>query len=84
MTNGKIAKLALELQYNIPDLDKICKPKPIPPIKTKTVFVGKKKIIIKPIPTDCCNFCGSKEFVKNGHRYNKNFKIQRYNCKNCR
>jgi len=72
-----IAKLALE--FDIPDLDKVCKPLPV---KIKTVTIQKKKIIISPVPVDCCSFCGSKEFVKGGKRYNKNFTIQRYQCKN--
>jgi len=30
-----------------------------------------------------CPECGSKKFLKNGHRYPNNKDIQRYSCKNC-
>jgi len=66
------------LEFDIPDLEKF--------YKQKTIITNKKKnkgVIIKPVQADCCNFCGSDDYVKSGNRYNKNFKIQRYRCKNC-
>jgi putative transposase len=41
-------------------------------------------IIIRPIDSLCCQFCNSKNFVKDAVRHNKYGDIQRYLCKECR
>jgi len=36
-----------------------------------------------PCESVICRHCGSTNFVKRGHRKNKNHKVQRFGCKNC-
>ena len=88
MTNGKIARLALELQYEIPDLDKLeikefrAKKKAIFK-KENTIFKTRNKIYIKAPENASCIYCSSTDFVKNGKGYRKQKIVQRYHCKNC-
>jgi len=88
LTNGKIARLALELQYDIPDLDKLeikyhneCKKRIFK--KENTIFQTRNKIYIKAPENASCIYCSSTDFVKNGMRYLNQKKIQKYHCKNC-
>jgi transposase-like protein len=43
----------------------------------------KAHVVIQPLSTSKCVYCGSEEIVKNEVRHNKNFDIQRYLCKAC-
>jgi putative transposase len=43
----------------------------------------KKHVIIKPLNTSKCVYCGSEEIVKDAIRHNKKYDIQRYLCKSC-
>lgn len=85
MTHGKIAKLALELQYDIPDLDKleIKYYKKTLFKKEHTIFKTKDKVYIKAPENASCIFCSSTDFKKNGKRYNRQQILQIYWCNNC-
>jgi transposase-like protein len=43
----------------------------------------KKNIIIAPLNTSKCLYCGSEQIVKDAVRHNKKYDIQRYLCKAC-
>jgi transposase-like protein len=43
----------------------------------------KKNIIIAPLNTSKCIYCGSEQIVKDAVRHNKKYDIQRYLCKAC-
>jgi transposase-like protein/DNA-directed RNA polymerase subunit RPC12/RpoP len=43
----------------------------------------KKNIIIAPLNTSKCVYCGSEQIVKDAVRHNKKYDIQRYLCKTC-
>jgi transposase-like protein len=43
----------------------------------------KKNIIIAPLNTSKCVYCGSEQIVKDAVRHNKEYDIQRYLCKAC-
>lgn len=42
-----------------------------------------ENLVIQPLDTQSCVFCGSNQIVKNAKRHNKYGTIQRYLCKNC-
>jgi putative transposase len=43
----------------------------------------KANVVIQPLSTSNCVFCGSDNIVKDAIRHNKNYDIQRYLCKTC-
>ena len=43
----------------------------------------KHNVVIQPLSTSNCVFCGSSNIVKNEVRHNKKYDIQRYKCKAC-
>jgi putative transposase len=43
----------------------------------------KKRVIIKPLDTSKCVYCGSEQIVRDAVRHNKKYDIQRYLCKAC-
>jgi transposase-like protein len=43
----------------------------------------KKNIVIAPLNTSKCIYCGSEQIVKDAVRHNKKYDIQRYLCKAC-
>jgi len=43
----------------------------------------KKNIVIAPLNTSKCVYCGSEQIVKDAVRHNKKYDIQRYLCKVC-
>ena len=43
----------------------------------------KRNVVIQPLSTSNCVFCGSSNIVKNEVRHNKKYDIQRYLCKAC-
>jgi transposase-like protein len=43
----------------------------------------KHNVVIQPLSTSNCVFCGSSHIVKNEVRHNKKYDIQRYLCKEC-
>lgn len=80
---SKLSKLVLE--YELVDIEKI--EKKIPKIefhKQETIIKNKDKILIIPPKNITCIYCNSTYFVKGGMRYNKNCKVQRYHCRNCK
>jgi len=42
-----------------------------------------KQVVIKPLDSTICVFCGSQTVVKHGLRHNSNGAIQRFTCKTC-
>lgn len=42
-----------------------------------------ESLVIQPLRTTNCIFCGSEEIVKDAIRHNKQYDIQRYLCKSC-
>ncbi|MGA3190984.1 MAG: IS6 family transposase [Candidatus Bathyarchaeia archaeon] len=43
----------------------------------------KKNVVIAPLNTSKCIYCGSEQIVKDAVRHNKKYDIQRYLCKSC-
>jgi putative transposase len=43
----------------------------------------RESVVIKPLDTTICTYCGSSSLVKDGVRHNKNGDIQRFTCKSC-
>jgi putative transposase len=43
----------------------------------------KRNVVIQPLSSSICVFCGSEQIVKDAIRHNKNFDLQRYKCKAC-
>lgn len=44
----------------------------------------RKNVVITPLNTSKCVYCGSEQIVKDAIRHNKKYDIQRYLCKVCR
>lgn len=88
MTKGKITRLALELQYDIPDLDKLERKyhnelKNNTFKKENTILKTRDKVCIKALENASCIYCDSINFVKNGKRHSKKTITQIYRCRNC-
>jgi len=43
----------------------------------------KRNVVIAPLNTQSCVFCGSENIVKDAVRHNKKYDLQRYKCKTC-
>ncbi len=43
----------------------------------------KRNVVIQPLNTSKCVYCGSEEIVKDAVRHNKKYDLQRYKCKAC-
>src|SRR5579864_50898 len=53
-------------------------------LKLKQEVRERNKVIISPINVDSCIYCLSKNLSKDGVRHNKNYDIQKFQCKDCK
>ena len=53
-------------------------------IKIREEVRERNKVIINPVKVDSCIYCLSKNLSKDGIRHNKNYDIQKFQCKDCK
>ncbi len=53
-------------------------------IKMREEVREKNKVVISPVNVDSCIYCLSKNLTKDGVRHNKNYDIQKFQCKDCK
>ncbi len=53
-------------------------------IKMREEIRQKNKVVISPVNVDSCIYCLSKNLAKDGVRHNKNYNIQKFQCKDCK